>query len=92
MHWTWDSEKDRENVLKHGIGFETAQLIFQDSYRVTEEDPHPDEQRWRTTGMVGTSVITVVHTWPEENPGRIISARRATRHERKDLRGRKWSN
>ena len=83
MHWTWDPDKDRENILKHGIGFETAQLIFQDSYRVTEEDPNPEEQRWRTTGMVGPSVIMVIHTWPQENPGRIISARRATRHERR---------
>ena len=83
MHWTWDPDKDRENILKHGIGFETAQLIFQDSYRVTEENLNPEEQRWRTTGMVGPSVIMVIHTWPQENPGRIISARRATRHERR---------
>ena len=83
MRWTWDSEKDRENFLKHGIRFEIAQLVFQDSYRVTEEDPHPGEQRWRTTGMVGPSVIMVIHTWPTENQERIISARRATIHERR---------
>ena len=83
MRWTWDLEKNRENILKHGINFATAQLVFHDFYRVTEEDPHPDEQRWRTTGFVGPSVIIVIHTWPEENPGRIISARRATRHERR---------
>ena len=52
-------------------------------YRVTEEDFYPHEQRWRTTGMVGPSVIIVVHTWPQESPGRIIRARRATRHERR---------
>ena len=83
MRWTWDSEKDRENFLKHGIRFATAQMVFQDSYRVTEQDPNPEEQRWRTTGMVGPSVIIVIHTWPQENPGRIISARRATGHERR---------
>ena len=83
MRWTWDPHKNLENILKHGIIFETAQLVFQDFYRVTEEDPHPDEQRWRTTGMVGPSVIMVSHTWPQENPGRIISARRATKHERR---------
>ena len=32
---------------------------------------------------VGHSVIMVVHTWPDEGPGRIISARRATRTERR---------
>ena len=83
MRWMWDPEKDRENILKHGISFTTAQLVFQDFYRVTEEDPHPEEQRWRTTGLVGPSVIIVVHTWPQAEPGRIISARSATRHERR---------
>ena len=83
MQWTWDPDKDRENQDKHGISFATAQLVFQDFHRVIEEDPYPDEQRWRTTGMIGPSVIIVVHTWPDEGPGRIISARRATRHERR---------
>ena len=82
MQWTWDPDKDRENQDKHGISFTTAQLVFQDFYHVTEEDPHPEEQRWRTTGLVGPSVIIVVHTWPQADPGRIISARSATRHER----------
>ena len=83
MRWTWDPEKGRENILKHGISFTTAQLVFQDFYRVTEEDPYADEQRWRTTGLIGPHVIMVIHTWPDESPGRIISARRATRHERR---------
>ena len=54
----------------------------------TQEDPYPYEQRWRTIGMVGTQVVMVVHTWPGfdtetgEEIGRIISARKATRHER----------
>ena len=83
MRWTWDSEKDRENFLKHGIDFETAQLVFQDSYRTTREDPYLYEQRWRTTGWVGPSVIIVIHTWPLETSGRIISARKANRTERR---------
>ena len=54
----------------------------------TQEDPYPQEERWRTIGMVGTQVVMVVHTWPEldtetgELIGRIISARKATKHER----------
>ena len=83
MRWIWDPEKNRENILKHGISFTTAQMVFQDFYRVTEEDPHPEEQRWMTTGLVGPSVIIVVHTWLRGGPGRIISARRATGHERR---------
>ena len=83
MQWTWDPEKDRENRIKHGISFSTAQLVFQDYYRATEEDPYPHEQRWRTTGMVGPYVIIVVHTWSREGRGRVISARRATRREKR---------
>ena len=55
---------------------------------MTQEDPYPYEQRWRTIGMVGTQVVMAVHTWPDlctetgEEIGRIISARKATRRER----------
>ena len=83
MQWTWDPEKDQENQDKHEISFTTAQLVFQDFHRDTREDPYPLEQRWRTTGMIGPSVIIVIHTWPDEGPGRIISARRANRTERR---------
>ena len=83
MDWTWDPEKDRENILKHGISFSTAQLVFQDRLFTTREDPYPHEERWRTTGTIGPSVIIVVHTWSDEGPGRIISARRANRTEKR---------
>ena len=83
MRWTWDPEKERENRLKHGISFGAAQLVFQDSFFTSREDPYPNEERWRTTGRVGPAVIMVVHTWPAEGPSRIISARKANRAERR---------
>lgn len=46
-----------------------------------------DEERWQTVGRIGQVVVFVVHTWPEaikgEETGRIISARKATAHERR---------
>jgi uncharacterized DUF497 family protein len=81
--WNWDSDKDTINDEKHGIDFQTAILVFEDPYTITEEDPYPYEQRWRTTGMVRETVLTVIHTWvdtPSET-GRIISARTATQRE-----------
>lgn len=47
---------------------------------------YPYEQRWKTTGMAGQTVLIVIHTWREGGPetGRIISARKATRTERSD--------
>ena len=49
---------------------------------------HVDEERWHTIGMIGNVVVIVAHTWPTPEPGtgvevgRIISARKATPHER----------
>ena len=86
--WVWDPAKDAANRRDHGLGFETAMLVFDDPLAATVDDPYPYEQRWRTIGMVGTVVLMVVHTWPERNAdsgnevGRIISARKATNRER----------
>ena len=88
MRWTWDPNKSETNRRAHLINFEAAALVFDDPLAATREDPYPYESRWRTIGMIGAQVVMVVHTWPEPHPetgesvGRIISARRATRHER----------
>lgn len=88
MYWTWDPDKGWANRLKHGIRFETATLVFDDHPARTREDPYQDEQRWQTVGVVGSMTLLVVHTWAEIDPisgeeiGRIVSARKATRHER----------
>ncbi len=88
MYWTWDHDKNRTNIQKHGISFEIAMLALQDELAVTEDDDFPDEERYQTTGMVGLAVLIIIHTLPEYDPvfgdeiGRIISARRATSAER----------
>ena len=85
MRWTWDPAKNEMNWLEHGIDLETATLVFDDPLAATRDDPYADESRWRTMGRIGSVVVIVIHTWPEANEGagRIISARKATRHERK---------
>ena len=88
MRWTWDPDKNEINKRKHRISFETAVQVFDDPLFVMIEDSYPYERRWRTFGYVASSIIVVIHTWPEydaaagESVGRVISARRATRHER----------
>ena len=88
MRWTWDQAKNEANLRTHGLGFEAAAFVFDDPLSLTRDDPYPYEQRWRTIGMVGMVVVMVVHTWPHfdmetgNETGRIISARKATRHER----------
>ena len=89
MIWEWDRNKNRENLRAHGIEFETAILVFHDPLSATIEDPNPGEQRWQTMGMVGTVAIVVVHTSLRTDPetgeqvGRIITARKLSRQERR---------
>ena len=89
LRWTWDPAKNEANRRIHGLSLDVAVLVFEDPLAATKEDPYADELRWRTMGMVGPIVLMVVHTWPEADPvtgeavGRIISARKATSHERR---------
>ena len=87
MRWIWDPRKDRANKRDHGLSFATAALVFDDPMALSRLDPDPTEERWQTIGLIGEVVVLVVHTWPgvqdENGIGRIISARKATSHERK---------
>lgn len=85
MHWTWDSEKDRINRQKHRISFATAQFVFRDPGVLIDKDPYPFEQRWRAIGYIQQTMITVIYTPTEESggTGRVISARKASRQERR---------
>ena len=84
LRWTWDPEKNRTNLQKHRISFETAKLVFDDQHFIPQDDPYPWEQRWKTIGMIGTTTVVVIHTWPgPSEPGRIISARKASPGERR---------
>ena len=88
MRFEWDENKNRQNLLKHAIRFETAALTFEDPYMLVEKDPSwGDDERWNTLGSVAPEVVLfVVHTWFEvdgEEVIRIISARAAESRERK---------
>jgi uncharacterized protein len=83
MEWTWDAEKAKSNWEKHRVSFEVAVLVFDDPMALSEPDPHPDDDRWRTIGRILDQTLFVVHTVvDDEGLPRIISARRATRNER----------
>ena len=89
MHFEWDPVKDRANQAKHSVSFETARLVFDDPHHLSVQDRHVGgEERWQTIGLAGGVVVLLVaHTYREEEGGeevvRIISARKATSHERR---------
>ena len=95
MNFEWDPDKDAWNYVKHGIRFETAAMVFDDPYHVSQLDRVVDgEERWRTMGLIGGLVVVIVaHTYREQNGEetvRIISARKATKRERKHYEERNY--
>ena len=84
MNFEWDDDKNAANLTKHGIAFEEAATIF-DGEHLSFEDRRIDygELRLTTLGrLAGEVIIVVVHTDRDERI-RIISARKANKHERK---------
>lgn len=81
MEFEWDEHKADRNLAKHGVGFEAAKGVFRDPFALTEPDDEPAEERWRIIGLAQTGVLFVVFTERSGGVIRIISARRANRHE-----------
>ena len=84
----WDDDKYIENIRKHHMSFEYASLVFDDPYRYEDYDlEHSDEEdRYDVIGMV-SDIIFVVVTYKTDNLVRIISARKATKQERRKYYG-----
>ncbi|MEZ3464589.1 MAG: BrnT family toxin [Lachnospiraceae bacterium] len=82
MTFEWDEDKNKINLEKHGIDFETAILVFNDMQRIEifDLEHSVEEDRYNTIGMVN-DVLFVVYTERKDNI-RLISARLATKTER----------
>jgi uncharacterized DUF497 family protein len=83
VEYEWDNNKNRQNQAKHGVDFYDAARVFMDFDRIEKLDNRKDyqEKRYITIGMVFEVLLTVVYTL-RGNKHRLISARRANRHER----------
>ena len=85
----FDPEKAIINFKTHKIRFETASLVFTDPERIERRDDSESntegEERWQTLGMV-KKVLFVVYTERGEKT-RIISARAATKAEKRSYHG-----
>jgi len=89
MLFSWDPNKAQQNLKKHGISFEIAQTIFDDPLHLSVlEKKTTHEERWITIGTsVDSRTLVAVHTYTLYESGseitRMISARKATKCERK---------
>ncbi len=86
MDFEWDDAKAEANERKHGVTFSEAMTVFGDPISVTGYDPKhaDDEDRFLTMGTSLAGRLLVVSHTDRDNLIRIISARVATRRERKD--------
>jgi uncharacterized DUF497 family protein len=97
VKFEWDPEKEKANRNKHKVTFLGACYVFADRYLLTLfDDEHSEkEERWITIGQtLGNELLVVIHAYRKtkgKEAMRIISARKATRHEEKqyfERRGR----
>ena len=84
-HFEWDTAKAAANLRKHGVSFDEASTVFADGLSATAHDPDHsrEEARLLTFGMSNAGRILVISHTDRGATIRIISARPATRYEKK---------
>jgi uncharacterized protein len=90
LEFIWDPTKAASNLAKHGVAFAQGATVFVDALALTVfDDAHSEfEERWFTLGVSGDGrLLALSHTFTATGPAsarvRIISAREATRNERR---------
>lgn len=83
MNFEWDDDKNQSNIRKHSLDFADAWEIFQ-APLVIDLDLRTDhgEDRWLGIGLLGSRTVVVTFTVRGAETRRIISLRKALRHER----------
>jgi uncharacterized DUF497 family protein len=85
ISFSWDQNKEKENIKKHGITFEEAKSVFYDENAILIHDPlhSTEEDRFIMLGMsLKYRFLVVCHCYRDtEKQIRIISARKANRDE-----------
>jgi uncharacterized DUF497 family protein len=81
MHYEWDEAKRQSNIQKHGIDFRGIERVFAGETVTTLDDRFDyGESRYVTVGVLSGRVVVIAHTETQEVI-RIISVRKATKHE-----------
>jgi len=86
MRFVWDPRKDEINLAKHGLSFEESTELFNcgiDYLEIYDEAHSENEDRFIAVGPIRRGVIVVAYTEPEDDVLRLLSARMATKNERR---------
>ena len=85
--------QSQSNLAKHGVSFKSARCVFDDvfAFERYDFDSGPSEVEYSITGMVNDVILMVVYTEPGERT-RIISARKATKHEQTTIAAKRLSD
>ncbi len=86
MVFEWDSKKEKLNNKNHGITFDEAILVFNDSKRLEildDEHSTSGEERYNVIGSTGLFLVLFVVCTDRNGKTRLISARKATKKEEK---------
>ena len=90
IEFRWDNKKADNNLKKHGVSFEEAKSVFYDERSLLIHDPvhYVNEDRFIILGIsIKVRVLVVCHCYRENDTIiRIISARKANRHEQQNYR------
>ena len=85
----WDADKAAANLRKHAVDFADAATVLSDEAALTISEEDPEEERWVTIGVDALGrILVVVYTWREDQV-RLISARKASRSERRQYEGKR---
>jgi uncharacterized DUF497 family protein len=79
----WDEDKADRNARKYGVSFEEAATVFSDPLALVIEDEHHPENARIIGESLAARILLVVFIERGRDVVRLISARRATRHERR---------
>jgi uncharacterized DUF497 family protein len=86
VRFSWDPGKAKTNLARHGVSFDDAKTVFDDDFFLVFADPDHsmEESRFIIIGQSKQGRLLVVAYTERSDTIRIISAREATPHERRD--------
>jgi len=87
MRFEWDAEKNKANIHKHRIDFDDVPPVFDGPmYVALDTRKEYGEDRWIGIGLLGQAIVVVVFLEKANDTIRIISARKAEKHEREKFK------